>query len=704
MLVTTQHRAPRTPFVRHAVSLLATATILFTSVGFPGVAHASTLQTAASPADPQEHGVEPSEAPAAPRPTAEDARSGSTSSTPRVIGKLVLQNRSSGSTAYVGLSAPSAGRNIQRLYSPSESGAASLAGSYSLPAVGEVGPISGVGASSTLCLTPDANSSRAPVVARSCTGESRQDFEWRYVSNKWVAGYALYPVSSSYSLGGTDRDTYVELSLDSITDVVVASQLAPIQPFELRSPAVGETVETPTPTFSGIGHPGALVDLLTDSQVTLASTRVPEGSSSWSATSTSLAPGRYTGTAVQSGVGPEVRVPFDFTVGRPLAPGATIQTPTLSPGESVTVEATFNADAGGQRIDVYHPSGTRITSVEDPAFAVDGLGIGGTLPVGTTSLRFTLRADDDAPIGTATGGRVTYGPSRIKLADFTATIVAGVPVPDEPLVLESPAIGASIPPGAPVFAGTGTPGATIEIVTAWRDEVGDTVVRRDGTWSITWNKKLVPGRYSGGSVIQTVGEQTPTKVPYDFTVEVDSVAPLTVTSPAIGEVVTVSIPTFTGRAQPGAAVEITGISGDVLGRVDKVAANGRWTITWDKSLLPNRYVGGTVKQYVDGVERGSFVYDFTIVLPKLKVSSPKIGDTISGTRPTFTGTANPNAVITIVGVSGRTLGEDVADARGNWSITWDQDYLPNRYAGGRVTETLGGTRLRTFVYDFTLVR
>lgn len=695
-------RSPRSLLLRSTLSALAAATILLTAVGLP--VPASAAPHVRSIADPQEHDDGPGDAVGTADVSGASGAVAPAVGASRVIGKLVLQNRSNGSSAYVGLSAPESGRNVQRLYSSSAGGAASLAGTYSLPAVGAAGPITGTGTSSTLCLTPAGDGYRALVAARTCTGSPSQDFEWRYVSNKWVSGYALYPVSSPYSLGGTDTDTFVELTMDALTDVVVESQLAPIEPFELRTPAIGATVDTPTPTFSGIGQPGALVSLLTDGQVSLASTRVPEGSSSWSAMSTSLAPGRYTGSAVQSGVGPEVRVPFDFTVGRPLAPGATIQAPTLSPGGSVTVEATFNADAGGQRIDVYHPSGTRITAVEDPAFVVDSLGVGGTLPVGTTSLRFTLRANDDAPIGTATGGRVTYGPSRIKLADFTATIVAGVPVPDAPLVLESPAIGASIPPGAPVFTGTGAPGATIEIVTAWKDEVGDTVVRRDGTWSITWDKKLVPGRYSGGSVIQTVGETAPTKVPYDFTVEVDSIAPLTVTSPTIGQVVTVSIPTFTGTAQPGARVVIVGLSGDELGRVDEVAAGGSWTITWDKSLLPNRYVGGTVKQFVDGVERGSFTYDFTIVLPKLEVSSPKVGDTLRGTRPTFTGKANPGADIEIVGISGATLGQDRADANGKWSITWPKDYLPNRYVGGTVTETMNGTLLRTFVYDFTLVR
>ncbi|ROR80218.1 hypothetical protein SAMN06295974_3931 [Plantibacter flavus] len=601
-------RAPRSLLLRSTVSALAAATILLTAVGLP--APASAAPSVGSIADPQEHDDGPGDAfgtgdvPGAPGAVAPSA------GTSRVIGKLVLQNRSSGSSAYVGLSSPESGRNVQRLYSSSVGGAASLAGTYSLPAVGAAGPITGTGTSSSLCLAPTGDAHRALVAARTCTGSPSQAFEWRYVSNKWVSGYALYPVSSAYSLGGADSDAFVELTMNALADVVVESQLAPIAPFELRTPAIGATVDTPTPTFSGVGQSGTSVSIRTDAQVELASTSVPADSTSWSVPSIQLAPGRYTGTATQSGTGSDVQVRFDFTVPAPLAPGASIPTPTLTPGQSVEVEATFNADAGGQRIDVYHPANTRITAVDNPAFTLDGLGIGGTLPVGTTTLRFTLRANDDAPIGEATGGKVTYGSSRVTIADFTANIVRA---PDEPI------------------------------------------------------------------------------------------APLVVESPRRGETITETTPVFRGTGEPGSRVEIRGAWGDVLGAVERVDASGDWSITWNKSLLPSRYAGGTVKQFVNGVPTHAFVYDFTIVQPRLVVTSPKIGDTITGTRPVFTGTANPGARVQITGAWGTDLGSTTADARtGDWTITWRHDYQPARYFGGTVTEAVGGKVIGSTGYDFTL--
>ncbi|MET3511723.1 hypothetical protein [Plantibacter flavus] len=603
-------RAPRSLLLRSTLSALAAATILLTAVGAP--VPASAAPPVGSIADPQEHDDGPRDAfgtgdvPGAPDAVAPSA------GTSRVIGKLVLQNRSNGSSAYVGLSAPESGRNVQRLYSSSVGGAASLAGTYSLPAVGAAGPIAGVGTSSTLCLTPAGDGSRAFVAARTCTGSPSQDFEWRYVSNKWVAGYALYPVSSRYSLGGTDTDTFVELTMDALTDVVVESELAPIEPFELRTPAIGATVDTPSPTFSGIGQPGSSISIRTDAQALLASTSVPLDSTSWSVPSIQLGPGRYTGTATQSGTGSDVQVRFDFTVPSPLAPVASIPTPTLTPGQSVEVEATFNADAGGQRIDVYQPANTRITAVDHPAFTLDALGIGGTLPVGTNTLRFTLRANDDAPIGEATGGKVTYGSSRITIADFAANIVRA---PDEPI------------------------------------------------------------------------------------------APLVVQSPKRGETITETTPVFRGTGEPGSRIEIRGAWGRVLGSVERVDASGAWSITWNKSLLPSRYVGGTVKQFVGGVATHTFVYDFTLVQPQLVVTSPTFGDTITGTRPVFTGTANPGARVRITGAWSTDLGSAIADERtGEWTITWPRDYQPARYFGGTVTETVGGKVISSTGYDFTLAR
>ncbi|WP_285037559.1 hypothetical protein [Plantibacter sp. ME-Dv--P-095] len=512
--------------------------------------------------------------------------------------------------------------------------------------------------------------------------------------------------------------------------------------------------------------------------------------------------------------GSHLEQPWSATItAAPIPPAVTIPTPTLRQGQSVQVEATFNTAAGGKRIDVYHPAGTKITAVQNSAFTIDALGMGGTLPVGTTSLKFTLTANTDAPIGAATGGKVTYGSGHTKIADFTAmieaapiapavtiksvtvqqgesvdvpvifnagvnglvgiivpqglspvgnapagffwsegvhgftgtvtdanraitlhlaaapdaavgtfdgavtggglvdvpwsaTITASTPIPDEPIVLVSPEIGAVLEPGAPVFSGTGQAGAKIQVYSASQQLMGETEVESDGTWSLTWSSSLTPGHYSGGTVRQYVGDKPYTSVPYDFTVKAAEVAPLVVTSPQIGETIEEATPVFTGTAQPGARVEIRGGWGDLLGSVDSVASNGQWSITWNKTVVPGRYAGGTVKQFVDGVERGKFVYDFTVesaeVAP-LVVTAPKVGATIEETKPVFTGTAQPGAKVEIRGASGSLLGSvDSVASNGQWSITWNKTVVPGHYSGGTVKQFVGGVERGKFVYDFTI--
>ncbi|MBD8518985.1 hypothetical protein [Plantibacter sp. CFBP 8804] len=493
-----------------------------------------------------------------------------------------------------------------------------------------------------------------------------------------------------------------------------------------------------------------------------------------------------------------------------LDPTVSVPVPAVSRGQAAVVEATFGADAGGQRIDIAPPAGTTITAVDDPAFSVSSSGLTGTLPVGSTSLRFTLTADEDARLGAARGGRITWGDRRVQIAElqawvgeapavnvpdvavmqgatvdvplafnetatgateivvpagfasgtatggftwdaalpgfrgtvtgtnrdvaltltakadapvgaaegrvtqagsglnqvWSATFESAAPAPVAPLVVESPKSGDTIRETTPVFRGTAQPGSRIVIRGLWGGVLGSVEeVAANGAWSITWNKDLLPGRYVGGTVEQSVvGAPTQTFV-YDFTIAASSVTPLLVTSPTIGETVTETSPVFTGTGQPGARIEIRGASGAVLGEVVEVDSSGAWTITWNKSLLPNRYVGGTVKQFVDGAVTHTFVYDFTIVQPRLVVTSPRVGDTLTGTRPVFTGTANPGARVRITGAWGTDLGSAIADPRtGEWTITWPRDYLPARYFGGTVTETVGGKVIASSGYDFTLTQ
>ncbi|MBF4570688.1 hypothetical protein ITJ57_18125 [Plantibacter sp. VKM Ac-2880] len=394
---------------------------------------------------------------------------------------------------------------------------------------------------------------------------------------------------------------------------------------------------------------------------------------------------------------------FATITAAPVAPAVTIDSVTVRQGETVDAPVEFNKSVSGQ-VEIVVPNGLSPVGNAPAGFTwlPSMNGFSGTVTDANRAFTLHLQAASDAAIGTFDG--VVRGSGLNQT--WSATITAGVPIPDEPVVLTSPAIGAELKPGAPVFTGTGQAGATIQVYSAAQALLGETEVLSNGTWSLTWNTSLTPGRYSGGSVRQYVGAKPYTSVPYDFTVKATEVAPLVVTSPKVGDTIEETTPVFTGTAQPGARVEIRGGWGDLLGSVDSVASNGQWSITWNKTVVPGRYSGGTVKQFVNGVERGKFVYDFTVesaeVAP-LVVTAPKVGATIEETTPVFTGTAQPGAKVEIRGASGSLLGsvESVASS-GQWSITWNKTVVPGRYSGGTVKQFVNGVERGKFVYDFTI--
>jgi hypothetical protein len=526
---------------------------------------------------------------------------------------------------------------------------------------------------------------------------------------KAPAGFTWLPSMNGFSGTVTDANRAFTLHLQAASDApigtfdgvvrggglnqawsatITAGVPIPDEPVVLTSPAIGAVLEPGAPVFSGTGQAGATIQVYSAAQSLLGETEVLSDGS-WSLTwNTSLTPGRYSGGTVRQYVGakPYTSVPYDFTV------KATEVAPLVvtSPKVGETIEETTPVFTGtaqpGARVEIRGGWGDVLGSVDSVA----------------SNGQWSITWNKSVMPGRYSGGTVKQFVGDVERGSFTYDFTVGSSNV-APLVVTSPKVGATVEERTPVFTGTAQPGAKVEIRGASGSLLGSVdSVASNGQWSITWNKTVVPGRYSGGTVKQFVDGVERGKFVYDFTIGSANVAPLLVTSPKVGETTHETTPVFTGSAQPGAKVEIRGASGAILGSVESVPSNGRWSITWNKTVLPARYSGGTVKQFVNGEERGKFIYDFTIVSSQLVVSSPKIGETISGTRPVFTGTAIPNAEIQIRGAWGTDLGHTTANEHGEWTITWPSDYKPARYSGGTVTESVNGKVIGTFTYDFIL--
>ncbi|MBD8533757.1 hypothetical protein [Plantibacter sp. CFBP 13570] len=192
------------------------------------------------------------------------------------------------------------------------------------------------------------------------------------------------------------------------------------------------------------------------------------------------------------------------------------------------------------------------------------------------------------------------GPSTAALGTPSSAAAPG----DEPTPVDTPAAepepspefsvdgeltqGGTTTSNPPVFTGTGTPGAAVAIDGAWGSQLGRTTVEPDSTWSITWNKVVMPGQYSGGHVTHNDGRTISTDQ-YDFTV-VDTLGmPFTLGGGMTdGVTTTENPPLMSGTGTPGARIEVQGDWGSFLGRTT-VEADGTWEVRWCRVVVNRRY-------------------------------------------------------------------------------------------------------------------
>lgn len=319
--------------------------------------------------------------------------------------------------------------------------------------------------------------------------------------------------------------------------------------------------------------------------------------------------------------------------------------------------------------------------------------------------RWTAASDADLPNGyvSATVTQTSAGD-----AVSAASVAFTVAVPEleqaavTPHVVSAPAIGAVVDTRTPLYAGTGHGGAQIEVKGSSGRVLGSTVVGDDGSWSVPSGIELADGAYVG-TVVQTVGGAS-TSVAVSYTVAaapvlpVLPIAPFSVTSPALNEVVSMSVPVFTGVGLPGAAVEVRGSSGRLMAATT-VDAGGAWSATSTLTLAPGRYLA-TVAHRLDGVTAHAAL-DYHVGTG-FAVTSPVQGAAAEAPRPVYTGVSQPGATVAIVGSTGRVVATAVAGADGAWTAEALFDLHPGRYLGVAV-ERVNGAELSRVPVDYLVI-
>lgn len=140
---------------------------------------------------------------------------------------------------------------------------------------------------------------------------------------------------------------------------------------------------------------------------------------------------------------------------------------------------------------------------------------------------------------------------------------------------------------------------------------------------------------------------------------------VSISSPLNGSTVNTKRPEIRGNANPNATVTLTIDGGTAI--TVQANASGIWTHTPTSDLSEGDH---TVTARVNnGGQMASASTTFTVdtVAPTVVITSPGDGSITSETRPTITGTSEPNADVTIT-IGGGQPATVRADANGNWSF------------------------------------
>ena len=328
-------------------------------------------------------------------------------------------------------------------------------------------------------------------------------------------------------------------------------------------------------------------------------------------------------------------------------------------------------------------TGTAIPGAKVDIF-VDGNLIGSDIANGG-NFSFTPTTPLTSGAHTATARQTTEGgTSQASNAnDFT---VVGPPV------LQNPADGTATNDTTPAFTGIAAPGASVDILLDG-NPIGTTTANGTGAFTFTPGAPLSPGDYEASARATLNGVTSGVSNVNDFTIDVAAPAAPTLNRPAEGEVTGDTTPTFTGRAEPGAEVEVF-VDGTSIGTTT-ANGNGDFSFTPTAALAAGpheAFVGATDAAGNDSPPSNTngFVID-TDDPDAPVITSPADGS--STTDPTFrvTGTAEPGSRVIIL-VDGEPVGSTVADENGEFAFTLPDGVSPGEHEIAGIAVDEAGNR------------
>ena len=373
-------------------------------------------------------------------------------------------------------------------------------------------------------------------------------------------------------------------------------------------------------------------------------------------------------------------------------------------GNSGSASSGFTVDLSVYPIEVTSPEMGSALATATPEVS------GTTEPGAEVTIEVTDEAGDVIATGTVTAddqGDWSWTPES-DLAEGTYTFEATVATPagvessasttatidlTAPTVsIETPADGATLNNPDITFAGSGSPGDTVEVVITDGDgnvvETLEVEIDEQGNWSVD-TTDLPEGDYTiEVSATDDAGNSTSGD---PITLTVDTTAPeLSFSSPADGATIADGSVTFEGTGEPGDEVEvtITDDSGDVVVTVTvTVGEDGTWSADVPMELGDGSYTASATATDAAGnsSDPAEVSFDVDSMAPEVSVDEP-LPETKDDLE-SFGGTGEPGTTVTVT-VDGEEVATVVVGEDGTWTVT---PTLPDEFDGDTVEVTVVAT-------------
>jgi large repetitive protein len=238
-----------------------------------------------------------------------------------------------------------------------------------------------------------------------------------------------------------------------------------------------------------------------------------------------------------------------------------------------------------------------------------------------------------------------------------------------PVVL-TPARGSTVNNSRPTYSGLAEAGSTVSVIVEGT-AVGCTTANASGEWALMQPVALVDGPHR---VMATAAGSNTFAESYANTFTVDATPPAApvVLTPAGGSILNTTRPTFSGSAEPGSTVTV--IVEDTAVGSTMANASGGWAFLQPVELVDGSHtVKASATDAAGNTSPESNAHPFSVdATPPTapEVLAPAGGSTLNNNRPTFSGSAEKESMVT-VWLDETEAGIARTNAAGEWSFTPD---------------------------------